>query len=178
MRRRSRRFPGKTFGRSPSSTHCAGRKGRCGQGARPSVAGRRRRHADRWRLTSIRLPREHGPRVSKIEFDLRSGVVNSLSTYAPSGHRISQVTYGDWRRMKPSLPDRALQRAVFPGASTLRGPMRTMNWTFISPRSPSIPRHSPRSAFSAFIRREAFPSPFISICWETPASRNDWPMSV
>lgn len=40
-----------------------------------------------------------GPGMGRIEFDLRGGVVNSLSTYGASGHIVSQVTYRDWRRM-------------------------------------------------------------------------------
>jgi hypothetical protein len=41
----------------------------------------------------------NGPTVGKIEFDLSTGVANSLSIYDSSGRIVSQVTYRDWRQM-------------------------------------------------------------------------------
>jgi outer membrane lipoprotein-sorting protein len=44
-------------------------------------------------------PGRSGPITGKIEFDVRSGVVDSLSTYDSSGRLVSELTYRDWRMM-------------------------------------------------------------------------------
>jgi hypothetical protein len=55
--------------------------------------------ADRQTL-EVDLPAgRSGPVTGKIEFDLRSGVVDSLLTYDSSGRVVSELTYRDWRKM-------------------------------------------------------------------------------
>jgi outer membrane lipoprotein-sorting protein len=44
-------------------------------------------------------PSRSGPSRAAIEFDLRSGVVKSLSTYDSSGHLLSEIGYQDWKKM-------------------------------------------------------------------------------
>jgi outer membrane lipoprotein-sorting protein len=44
-------------------------------------------------------PDRSGPITGRIDFDLRGGVVDSLSTYDSSGRLVSELTYRDWRMM-------------------------------------------------------------------------------
>ena len=44
-------------------------------------------------------PTRTGPTTAKIEFDLQSGVVASVSTYDSSGHLLSEVSYREWKPM-------------------------------------------------------------------------------
>jgi len=44
-------------------------------------------------------PTRTGPTIGRIEFDLRAGVVGSMSTYDSSGQLLSEVSYQEWKPM-------------------------------------------------------------------------------
>lgn len=49
------------------------------------------------KLTVTLPPRPTGPRTAQIEFDLRGGLVNSITTYDSTGRPVSTVKYSDWQ---------------------------------------------------------------------------------
>jgi hypothetical protein len=52
------------------------------------------------RILTIQLPKLRGvQRTAKVEFDLKSGTVASLSIYGPRGWLIGQVRYSDWEEV-------------------------------------------------------------------------------
>jgi hypothetical protein len=53
------------------------------------------------RILEIQLPpSRRGARTAKVEFDVRSGVVNSLAAYGDAGQLIYKAQYRGWKEMK------------------------------------------------------------------------------